>query len=161
LKRALILAAIIAASFGLALLVARPRVPEPASEPYVGVRGASRAKAAGLEVHFARAADKERAVDPRTVLHAGDRLRLVVRGERARYVEVRLRDGDAAPATVFPEGAGETVLVQPRETLPVRPTLGAGGAKVIVTALFSDRPRPVGAPADPDTEVVTLAIAKE
>ena len=127
----------------------------------MGVRGASRAKAAGLEVHFMRAGDKERAVDPRTVLRAGDILRFVVRGERARHVEVRLRDGDAPPATVFPAGAGETTLVQPRETLPIRPELGAGGAKVIVTALFSDRARPIGAPADPDTEVVTLAIAKE
>ncbi len=159
-KRALILAGILAALVGLAFLVARPRVPEPATEPYVGVRGASRAKAAGLEVHFKREGVEGR-VDPATVLHAGDTLRFVVRGERARHVEVRMRDGDAAPATVFPVGAGETVLVQPRETLPVRPRLGAGGVKVIVTALFSDRARPIGAPADPDTEVVTLAIAKE
>src|SRR3954471_8045893 len=160
-KRALALTGILAALVGLAFLVARPRVPDPASEPYVGVRGASRAKAAGLEVHFSRD-DVESAVDPATVLRAGDRLRFVVRGERPRHVEVRLRDGGAAPATVFPAaGAGETVLVAPRETLPVRPTLGAGGAKVIVTALFSDRARPIGARADDDTEVVTLAIAKE
>jgi len=32
---------------------------------------------------------------------------------------------------------------------------------VIVTALFSDRARPIGAAPDDDTEVVTLAIAKE
>jgi len=160
LKRALTWTGIGALLVGLAFLVARPRVPDPASEPYAGVRGASRAKAAGLEVHFRRGGVEE-AVDPRTVLHAGDSLRFVVRGERARHVEVRLRDGDAAPATVFPAGAGETAPVQPRETLPVRPTLAAGGAKVIVTALFSDRARPVGAAADDDTEVVTLAIAKE
>jgi len=159
-KRALVLVGILAALVGLAFLVARPRVPDPASEPYVGVRGASRAKAAGLEVHFRRGGVEE-AVDPRTVLRVGDSLRFVVRGERARHVEVRLRDGDAAPATVFPAGAGQTASVQPRETLPVRPTLAAGGAKVIVTALFSDRARPVGAAADDDTEVVTLAIAKE
>ena len=159
-KRALIFTGIGALLVGLAFLVARPRVPDPASEPYAGVRGASRAKAAGLEVHFRRGGVEE-AVDPRTVLRAGDSLRFVVRGERARHVEVRLRDGDAAPATVFPAGAGETAPVQPRETLPIRPTLAAGGAKVIVTALFSDRARPVGAAADDDTEVVTLAIAKE
>src|SRR5439155_313162 len=83
------------------------------------------------------------AVKAATVLRADARLRFVVRGERARYVEVRLRDGGAAPATVFPGpgGAGETALVQPRETLPIRSTLGAGGARVIVTALFSDRAR--------------------
>ena len=159
-KRALIFTGIGALLVGLAFLVARPRVPDPASEPYAGVRGASRAKAAGLEVHFRRGGVEE-AVDPRTVLRAGDSLRFVVRGERGRHVEVRLRDGDTAPATVFPAGAGETALVQPRETLPVRPTLAAGGAKVIVTALFSDRARPIGAAADDDTEVVTLAIAKE
>jgi hypothetical protein len=162
LKRALIFTGIGALLVGLAFLVARPRVPDPASEPYAGVRGASRAKAAGLEVHFRRAAGGvEQAVDPRTVLRAGDSLRFVVRGERARHVEVRLRDGDGAPATAFPAGAGETALVQPRETLPVRPTLAAGGAKVIVTALFSDRARPIGAAPDDDTEVVTIAIAKE
>ena len=159
-KRALIFTGIGGLLVGLAFLVARPHVPDPASEPYAGVRGASRAKAAGLEVHFRRGG-VEQAVDPRTVLRAGDILRFVVRGERARHVEVRLRDGGAAPATVFPAGAGDRALVQPRETLPVRPTLGAGGAKVIVTALFSDRARPVGAAADDDTEVVTLAIAKE
>jgi len=98
---------------------------------------------------------------PATVLHPGDSLRFVVRGERARHVEVRLRDGDAAPATVFPAGAAETSLVQPRETLPIRPVVGAGGVRVVVTALFSDRARRIGADVDPDTEVVTLAIAKE
>ena len=159
-KRALIFTGIGALLIGLAFLVGRPHVPDPASEPYVGKRGASRAKAAGLELHFSRAGI-EQALGPATVLRAGDSLRIVVRGERARYVEVRLRDGGADPTTVFPAGAAETALVQPRETLPVRPTLGAGGAKVIVTALFTDHARPVGVPADDDTEVVTLAIAKE
>jgi hypothetical protein len=159
-KRALILAGILVATAGLAVLVGRPHVPDPASEPYMGARGASRAKAAGLEVHFKRDG-VEAGVDPGTVLHAGDTLRFVVRGERARYVEVRLRDGDAAPATVFPAVAKQTVLLQPREELPIRPALKAGGTRVVITALFSDHARPVGADADPDTEVVTLAIAKE
>jgi len=160
LKRALILTAILAALVGLAFLVARPHVPDPAAEPYAGVRGASRAKAAGLEVHFKRDG-VEAGVEPATVLHAGDTLRFVVRGERARHIEVRLRDGEGAAATVFPAGAGETPLVQPREALPIRPVVAVGGARVVVTALFSDRARPVGADADADTEVVTLAIAKE
>jgi hypothetical protein len=162
LKRALILTGILAAMVGLAFLVGRPHVPDPIREPapYVGVRGASRGKAAGLEVHVNRGGVDE-PVRPATVVHAGETLRFVVRGERARHVEVRLRDGDAAPATVFPAGAEETSLVQPRETLPIRPVLGAGGVRVVVTALFSDRARRVGADADPDTEVVTLAIAKE
>jgi hypothetical protein len=160
LKRALILTAILAALVGLAFLVARPHVPDPATEPYAGVRGASRAKAAGLEVHFKRDG-VEAGVEPATVLHAGDTLRFVVRGERARHVEVRLRDGDGAAVIVFPAGAGETPLVQPREALPIRPVVAAGGARVVVTALFSDRARAVGADADADTEVVTMAIAKE
>jgi hypothetical protein len=160
LKRALILTAILAALVGLAFLVARPHVPDPSEEPYVGKRGASRAKAAGLEVHFKRDG-VEAAVDPGTVLHEGDTLRFVVRGERPRYVEVRLRDGATAAATVFPAESAETPLVAPRETLSIRSVLGAGGVRVVVTALFSDRPRPVGADPDADTEVVTLAIAKE
>jgi hypothetical protein len=160
LKRALILTVILAALVGLAFLVARPHVPDPASEPYFGARGASRAKAAGLEVHYRRG-DVERPVDPATVVRAGDTLRFVVRGERPRHVEVRLRDGEAAPATVFPIGPGETTPVRPRETLPIGHTVGAGGAKVIVTALFSDRPRTVGSAPDAETEVVTLTIAKE
>ena len=161
-KRALILTAILGALVGLAFLVARPHVPDPVREPapYMGVRGASRSKAAGLEVHFKRDG-VEAGVDPGTVLHAGDSLRLVVRGERARHVEVRLRDGAAPASTVFPVGASETPLVQPREALPIRPVLAPGGVRVVVTALFSDRARPVGADADAETEVVTLAIAKE
>ena len=159
-RRALILVGALAFLTGLAFLVARPHVPDPSSEPYFGARGASRSKAAGLEV-FYRRGDVERAVDPSTVLRAGDILRFVVRGERPRHVEVRLRDGDAAAGTLFPVGPGETTPVRPRETLPIRQTLGAGGARVVVTALFSDRPRTVGSAPDADTEVVTLAIAKE
>jgi hypothetical protein len=160
LKRALVLTAILAALVGLAFLVARPHVPEPASEPYVGVRGASRAKAAGLGIHFKRdVADGP--VDPGTVLRAGDQLRFVVRGERPRHLEVRMRDGDAAPSTIFPAGARETAEVRPRDELPVQPTLGPGGTKVVVTALFSDRPRVVGTPPDAETEVVNLVFAKE
>jgi hypothetical protein len=161
-KRALILVAILGALTGLAFLVARPRVPDPSSEPYVGVRGASRTKSAGLGIHFRRGADTEHPVDPRTVLHAGDTLRFVVRGERPRHLEVRMRDGDAVPATIFPtDGAPLTVEVRPGQTLSVQPTLANGGTKVLVTALFSDRPRTVGAPPDDETEVVTLAIPKE
>jgi hypothetical protein len=146
---------------GVAFLVARPRVPDPATNPYAGVRGGSRAKAAGLIVHFGRVGDRERAVEPATVLRAGDRLRFVVRGERPRYVEVRVRDGEQPPATLFPAGEPETRLVQPGETLPAGVTVVAGGSRVVVTAMFSDRARPVGAPADAETEAITIAIAKD
>ena len=159
-KRALILIASLAALVGLAFLVARPHVPDPASEPYLGVRGASRVKAAGIEIRFARdGADSP--VGPGTVLRSGDRLRFTVRGERPRQLEVRLRDGDAPPATIFPGAARETAEVRPGDALSREPTLGPGGAKVVITALFSDRPRLVGTPPDADTEVVNLVIAKE
>ena len=146
---------------GVAFLVARPRVPDPATNPYAGVRGGSRAKAAGLLVHYARVGDRERAVEPATVLRAGDQLRFVVRGERPRYVEVRLRDGEQPPATLFPAGEAETRLVRPGETLPATVTVVTGGSRVVVTAMFSDRARPVGAPGDAETEAITIAIAKE
>jgi len=146
---------------GVAFLVARPRVPDPATNPYAGVRGGSHAKAAGLQVYYARVGDLERAVEPATVLRAGDELRFVIRAERPRHVEVRLRDGEQPPVTVFPVGAAETPMVEPGRTLPGTVTVSPGGGKVVVTAMFSDSGRAVGAPADAATEAITLAIAKE
>jgi hypothetical protein len=145
---------------GLAFLVARPSVPDPATNPYAGVRGASRTKAAGLRIYYRRG-ETESAVEPGAALRAGDVLRFVFRGERPRHLEVRLKDGDGPAGTVFPMGAGETSPVQPSASLGVTPTVAPGKGKVIVTALFSDAPRAVGAPPDGDTEVVTMAIPKE
>ena len=146
---------------GVAFLVARPRVPDPATNPYAGVRGASRAKAAGLLVYYARVGDRERTVEPATVLRAGDQLRFVIRGERPRHIEVRLRDGEQPPVTVFPVGVAETPMVEPGRTLPGTVTVSPGGGKVVVTAMFSDSRRPVGAPSDATTEAITLTIAKD
>jgi len=95
------------------------------------------------------------------VLRAGDGLDLKVRGEKAAYLEVRLRDGASAPKTIFPAEAPTTPQVSPGDTLPVTPVVGPGGGKLVLTALFSDRPRPVGAPSDPDMQTVTAVIAKE
>jgi hypothetical protein len=160
-RRALALVAILGGAYGLAVLVARPHVPDPATNPYAGKRGGSLSKSAGIEMRFRRG-DELRAVEPQTVLRAGDGLELTISGERARYVEVRMRDAAAAPVTVFPVGgARETPLVPPGERLPVTPVLGPGGGKVVVTALFSDHPRPVGVPAASDTQAVTAAVAKE
>src|SRR6185436_16450234 len=86
---------------GLAFVVGRANLRGPESSPYVGVRGASRVKAAGLEIFYLRET-VERVVEPSTVLRAGDRLRLMARGERPRYVEVRLKDGDTPPVVVYP-----------------------------------------------------------
>jgi hypothetical protein len=160
-RRALALVGILAGAYGLAVLVARPHVPDPATNPYTGKRGGSLSKSAGIELRFRRG-DELRAVEPQTVLRAGDGLELKITGERPRYVEVRMRDGAAAPLTIFPAGgATETPLVAPGEKLPVSPVLGPGAGKVVVTALFSDHPRPVGLPADRDTQAVTAVVAKE
>jgi len=145
----------------LAFVVGRANVRGPGGAPYVGVRGASRAKAAGLEILYVRGAE-QKVVEPSTVLRAGDRLRFRVRGERSRYVEVRLRDGAADPMVVFPAFAGVgSGPIAPKEVLPIAHELTANTGRVIVTALFSDHPRTPGAPPDADTDVVTLTIAKE
>jgi hypothetical protein len=161
LRRALGLIGILAAIYGLAVLVARPHVPDPVTNPYTGKQGGSLSKSAGIEMRFRRG-DEERAVEPQTILRAGDRLRITVKGEGPHYVEVRMRDGAAAPATIFPTaGAATTVVVSPGETLPVMPVLGPGAGKLVVTALFTDHPRPVGAPAEPDTQAITAVVSKE
>ena len=161
LRRALGLVGILAAIYGLAVLVARPHVPDPVTNPYAGQRGGSLSKSAGIEMRYRRG-DEERAVEPQTILRAGDRLRIAVKGEGPHYVEVRMRDGAAAPATIFPTtGAATTVEVSPGETLPVMPVLGPGAGKLVVTALFSDHARPVGAPAEPDTQTITAVVIKE
>ncbi|HVV51160.1 MAG TPA: hypothetical protein VHO06_15940 [Polyangia bacterium] len=160
-RRALALAGIIAGAYGLAVLVARPRVPDPATNPYTGKRGGSLSKSAGIEMRFRRG-EELRAVEPQTVLRAGDGLEIKVTGERPRYVEVRMRDAAAAPVTIFPTGGvAETPLVPPGRKLPVTPALGPGAGKVVVTALFSDHPRPVGVPADRDTQAITAVVDKE
>jgi hypothetical protein len=144
--------------FGLALLVARPKVPDAATNPYLGARGASRSRASGIAISYDRGG-VDRPVEPATLLRAGDRLRFVVKGERPRHVELRLRDGDAPPVVYPPEGT--TPLVAPKDLLPFAPAVGPGRGRVVVTALFSDTPRAVGVAPDPETEAITVAIAKE
>ncbi len=160
-RRALVLVGILAGAYGLAVLVARPHVPDPATNPYAGKRGGSLSKSAGIEIRYRRA-DEQGVVLPQTILHAGDLLSFKLKGERPRYLEVRLRDGAAPPATIFPAaGATETALVPPDQTLPVTHLLESGPGKLVVTVLFSDRPRPVGAPADPETQSITAVVDKE
>ena len=161
LRRALALTAIIALTYGFASLVARPHVPDPATNPYAGKRGGSLAKSAGLQIR-ARRGDELLNVEPQTILRAGDQLIFDVRGERPCYVEVRLRDGTGAPETAFPAaGAVAAAQVSPGDRLPVAHLVTAGGGKLVVTALFSDRPRPIGAPPDPDTLVTTAIVEKD
>jgi hypothetical protein len=160
-RRALALAGILAGAYGLAVLVARPHVPDPATNPYVGKRGGSLSKSAGLEIRYRRG-EEDRAVEPQTVLRVGDRLRFTVKGEGPRFLEIRMRDGAAGPVTtVFPTGTTETVQVTPGQTLDVTPVLGPDRGKLVVTALFSDHPRRIGVPAEPDTRASTVVVTKE
>jgi hypothetical protein len=145
---------------GLAFVVGRANVRRDGESPYVGVRGASRVKAAGLEIFYLRGT-VERVVEPKTLLRAGDRLRLVARGERPRYVEVRVRDGETTPVILFPAEGTAPEPIKPKQTLPTVADIGPAPGKVTVTALFSDQPRPRGAPPDAETDVVTLNVGKE
>jgi hypothetical protein len=158
--RALALVGILAACYGLALLVARPHVPDPATNPYTGRRGASLARSAGLVIRYRRG-EEVRALDPQTALRAGDALEFKVRGEGPTYLEVRFKDGASPPQTIFPVGAASTPQVIPGQTLAVTAPIGASPGKVVVTALFSDASRPVGAPADPETRAITAVVSKQ
>jgi hypothetical protein len=159
-RRALVLVGVLAALVGLAFLVARPSVPDPATNPYAGVRGAAREKAAGLKVLYRRGAS-ERPVEPSTALAAGDVLRFVFKGERPRFLEVRVRDGAGPVTMLFPVGSATTAAVRPGDALPVTFTAGPGAGRLLVTALCSDTPRAVGAPPDADTETISLSLLKE
>ncbi|HVY39736.1 MAG TPA: hypothetical protein VHM31_17475 [Polyangia bacterium] len=159
-RRALVLIAILAAAYGLAVLVARPHVPDPATNPYAGKRGASLSKSAGLLIRYRRGAEV-RALDPQTLLRAGDVLDFKVRADGPAYLEVRFKDGASAPQTLFPAEGTTTPLVNAGDTLPVTPVIGAGPGKVVVTAIFSDAPQAVGTPAGPDSRPITAVISKE
>jgi hypothetical protein len=160
-RRPLILVGALALLTGLAFLVARPSVPDPTTNPYAGKRGGSLDKSAGLLIRYRRG-DEVRSVEPQTVLRAGDVLDFKVRGEEASYLEVRLRDGAGAVQTIFPAGGAPTTpKVSPGDTLPVATSVAPGSGKLVLTAMFSETPRPVGAAPDPDTLTITAVIAKE
>lgn len=159
--RALVLVGVLAASYGLAVLVARPHVPDPATNPYMGKRGASLSKSAGLLIRYRRG-EEVRAVNPQTLLRAGDVLDFKVRADGPTYLEVRFKDGTSAPQTIFPnDGATATPEVAPGQALPITAPIGGSAGKVVVTAIFSDRPRPVGVPADAESRATTAVIEKE
>jgi hypothetical protein len=160
-RRPLILVGALALLTGLAFLVARPSVPDPTTNPYAGKRGGSLDKSAGLLIRYRRG-DEVRSVEPQTVLRAGDVLDFKVRGEEASYLEVRLRDGAGAIQTIYPTGGAPlTNKVSPGDSLPAAPVVAPGGGKLVLTALFSEAPRPVGAAPDPDTLTITAVVAKE
>src|SRR5262245_3532571 len=117
--RTLVLIGVLGAIVGLAFLVARPSKEPPAATPYVGVRGASRAKASGLAFTLWRLGEPPRPLAPGTSVRPGDVLRFTVRAEHPRYLIVRLRDGAGSARTVFPAAGADAALVQPGERLSV------------------------------------------
>jgi hypothetical protein len=159
-KRPLVLTLVLAGVVGLGFLVARPHVPDPATNPYFGVRGGDRGRAAGIVISHGHGG-QERTVDPSTVLAAGDGLRFAFKGERSRYLELRIKDGEGPVSTVFPVEGSMAKLVRPGERLPSRVLVAPGGDRLLVTALFSDRPWPVGQPPAGDTETASFSIAKQ
>jgi hypothetical protein len=158
-KRPLILTAVLAGVVGLGFLVARPHVPDPATNPYLGVRGGDRGHAAGLVISYGHGG-REQTLDPSTVLAAGDGLRFSFKGERSRYLEIRIKDGERPVTTIFPVEGSMARLVRPGEKLPSRVLVAPGGDRFLVTALFSDRAWPVGQPPAGDTETASFSIAK-
>lgn len=158
-KRTLVLIGVLAFIVGLAFLVARPSREPVALTPYVGERGASRVKASGLALSAWRAGERL-TLKPGTPVRPGDVLRFTVRAERPRHLLVRLRDGAAAPVTIFP-AAPQSQLVQPGQTLPIAPSLGPGAGKVVVTAVFADHPFALDAARGEDSEEIDVVIEKE
>ena len=155
---------------GLALLVARPRRPARVDTPYADLKGASRAKKAGLQI-VVRRGEEIRNLNPMAALRGGDRLHFRVRADRPRYLEVRVR-GPAGEVRVFPEGAGETAaaLVRPGQSLdrdylvaapPSRPTAGGAPNRLWIVALFGDRPFALDRPPEPEIETVPVRVDLE
>jgi len=159
--RALVLVAVLAAMYGLAVLVGRSHIPNPTVSPYVGKRGGSLSKSAGLLIRYRRG-EEVRAADPHTALHPGDVLDFKVRAEGPTYLEVRFRDGSEPPRTIFPPaGVTTTPQVLPGQALPAVETIGPAAGKVVVTAIFSDQARAVGTPVDGDSRATTALLSKE
>lgn len=151
---------------GLALVVARPRSVNRADVPYAGLKGASRARAAGIQISVGHDAEV-RALEPATPVVPGDRLYFRMRVERPRYLELRVRDS-AGERRLFPVGDGDAVLVRGGQALsvdylvsthPNAPDAGATAAqKIWIVGLFADSPFPLDKPPGPDTEVVPVRV---
>jgi hypothetical protein len=159
--RPLILAAIVAAIAGLAMLVARPRVDPPGAVPYGGKRGASLAHSSGLKISWQRGLDVQ-VFKPGTTLRSGDLLRFTVRADRPRYLEIRARDALGQERTIFPGGepGQPSVQVLPDQALTGAMVLDETPGKEIVTSLFGDHPFPIGQPPAADLEVAEIALVK-
>jgi len=142
----------------LALLVARPHRPAPGAAPYVGTKGASRARAAGIEISFRRG-EELRAIDPAVVLRPGDRLQFRVRAEGPRFLALRAGD-----RVIFPAVGVQAALVRPGQALDADYVVAPGAAgqrsgKLAIVGLFADHPFPLDRAPGPDVEVAAARIA--
>jgi hypothetical protein len=173
-KRLLWMTGAAAVVAGLALVVARPRKPQRAETPYAEAKGASRAKKSGLQIRLRRGEEVQN-LDPFAALRRGDRLHFRVRGERARYLELRVR-GPEGTVRVFPDGAGTATaaLVTPGQSLDrdylvpetragSRRDAGAGreSPHLWIVALFADRPFALDQPPTADIEIVPVRVDLE
>ena len=158
LKRALGLTAGIGAIVGLAFVVGRLYISnESVAVNYLATRGP---RPPGLKI-FLQRGQVLTVLDPATELRDGDRLRFVVRASAPRYLVLRARDGAGRDQQLYPApGAGTAVAVEPGQTLPSPLAIDATPGKETVTALFGERPFPVGAPPSGDVQVVTIDLKK-
>jgi hypothetical protein len=170
-KRVMWLGGGLVAVFGLALLVARPHAPDRVSVPYAGLKGASRAQAAGIQISVGRGAEV-RPLDPTTAVGPGDRLYFRVRAERPRYLELRVHDSDG-DRRLFPVGVGDAVLVRPGQAVGREYLVGAPppavdskgqsapARKIWIVGLFCDHPFPLDLPPGPDVEEVPVRVDRQ
>jgi RNA polymerase sigma-70 factor, ECF subfamily len=173
-KRILWLSAGLISVASLALLVARPRAPDRALVPYAGLKGASRVKAAGIQITLRRG-EEVRALEPGAALRPSDRLHFRVRAERARYLELRIR-GMGDDVRIFPASGTSAALVRPgealdRDYLVAAPITAAetqrpkstpkSGQGLWIVALFADHPFPLDLPPGPDIEVAPVRVEVE
>jgi len=151
----------------LALVVARPRRPDREDVPYAGLKGASRAKAAGIQITVSNGTEV-RPLDPATALHPGERLYFRVRAEQPRYLELRVRDTEG-DRRLFPVGPGQSVLVRPGQSVDAeyvvsaaRPTAANAASvavgKIWIVGLFADHPFQLDRAPVPEVEVVPVRI---
>jgi hypothetical protein len=162
-SRTLWLVGSIAFVVGLAFLVGRARTDQGPA-PYKGVKGGDQTKAAGIKVFVTRGLDV-RILEPGARVRAGDSLRVVLKADRPRYVEIRLRDSAGQERRLFPAGEGkegkEAALVRPGEALPAVFRMDDDPRRQWLVVRLSEHPFAVGQPGGPEVQVVRVDLDKE
>jgi len=147
----------------MAFAVARPRDPKPDEQPFRGPGGASRAKAAGLQI-TARRGNDVGALQPGMFSRVGDRLHFRVRAEGPRYLEVRVRS-PRGQARIFPDAGTVAVQVSPGQTLDrdyvIEGPVASPGQWLVIEGLFSEREFPLDQRPGREIEVVPVRIDVE